>query len=1371
MENVNANLNNGNENGNGIMDHSNGFDMFYEMASDKVRSMSRTMYDLLRNILNKIINIPQTIKQTGKNFVKTSINFAVHETKDFFSLVLEVISQSFLNCGINLTKIPSIITLLNASWDFIMELINLPIVITRSGLSSYNPLSFYRRLIVFSLEMYKHIKEFLSIENDEEEEYADAQSNMGGLDSAVTLLFSYFLIPKPVFNALKDFSILTNFKILDETTWFFDVISFIMDFPLKLLKTIGYEGVLIDVFFTFSMFFPLGKMSRYQAKFNCLENNLKVKKWNFSEDDLEKCKNIIEEFETLKSSLLERRRALPDMFVQLGLRVKKLETKYMYKINATRTEPVCCVFVGPAGTGKSTLLSHMINSYSQTVYKHACQNQDKDFYDQYDNEDIFVMDDIGQKGVHQWSDVINMVSTVPYPLNCADVDLKGTKYFTSKLMLMTTNTIDLTLTPQCGLTTLSALHRRLMLADFSKCVFEHGCFFGSIDIKKYNLRASRYETIKTLDCSIGNSVDLPISEIAKAIDDILYKEMVSRKVRLEALQHKTELKGVPQNYELPNKMSLLKSLVFGAAFFSTGIFYDLFVEQLALDLQLVTYNAGLTVIATIVFGVGAMLVNKLNEWINSEEPIAKTKEFSNKYYRSGRTKQLTILEALPESLEEVFNIPENKPVSNLEGFSNNVVGIKASFMRKGLQYSTESLGFMSGQYLMMTLHSVLTDEKKNVLVTVYTRPHKVYYDNLPMELIYESEVDDVAVLKIPDRMAQYFRKRDFPKDSKNINLYMLLPGKQYNLEEQVEQSDCAISYKRIHFPDRLGKIEPLDSIQYDVQSPSLCGAPIVTADGMLVGHHVAYIASKNKGVAKLFSKETLRSLHEFFQRDNKFYLEVTRDQKTEGSVVDLQIKAAAPPMSKTKFVESSVSGIFPKERVPANLENSVDKLKIASNKANVICKNPNINALKFATKVVSHIVEGYDFRILTEEEIVRGTDFLGKLDKDTSCGYMNGKKQDYIDFENNQFLPEFRNLINKVEKMIIRGEYPVVVDGINATMFQEQLKDELRDVEKKDNPRLFKMSSVVHTVLVRKYLGSLLEHIHKNRSTNGIAVGINPYSEEWEDMLRRMLRVSRLGFDGDYGKYDKYMNMAFQSSLNRVIENNSDNNSIVSFLLGTVSSSITVSAFNVIMTTHSLPSGVGVTAEYNSLIGVMYIAYCYYVLSLEQLQVEPTVTQFYKQVAYNTYGDDCIVAPCKDIWDWFNGETFCRVITSLGLEFTPADKTTWNNNNKLRSLFDCTFLKRGFSFNRRLGRVVGPLDKKSMKSTLNFVKDPLRKDELTEIKLLGFQREAFLHEDYREMMEEVKKYCDKHFPVKFCPEDELIDSFIEGDYNPYLELS
>ena len=80
-----------------------------------------------------------------------------------------------------------------------------------------------------------------------------------------------------------------------------------------------------------------------------------------------------------------------------------------------------------------------------------------------------------------------------------------------------------------------------------------------------------------------------------------------------------------------------------------------------------------------------------------------------------------------------------------------------------------------------------------------------------------------------------------------------------------------------------------------------------------------------------------------------------------------------------------------------------------------------------------------------------------------------------------------------------------------------------------------------------------------------------------------------------------------------------------------------------------------------------------------------------------------------------------------------------------------------------------------MKSTLNYISDSLRDEELTREKCLNFQREMFLHEpqDYDKEMGHLQNYLTDYdiFP-DFLTKKELLELYHDPEeYGKYLILS
>lgn len=145
-----------------------------------------------------------------------------------------------------------------------------------------------------------------------------------------------------------------------------------------------------------------------------------------------------------------------------------------------RDEPICFVFEGEAGSGKSCVMNSFVALLKESGLTTICHSvpaaeDGKDFYDDYENQDVFVMDDVGQQGKSQWRYLINYVSPVKYPLPCATASKKNTKFFNSKVILCTTNHFrDLNgFTSSDCISEPEALYRRAHVININRGNSEH----------------------------------------------------------------------------------------------------------------------------------------------------------------------------------------------------------------------------------------------------------------------------------------------------------------------------------------------------------------------------------------------------------------------------------------------------------------------------------------------------------------------------------------------------------------------------------------------------------------------------------------------------------------------------------------------------------------------------------------------------------------------------------------------------------------------------------------------------------------------------------------------------------------------------------
>jgi hypothetical protein len=195
-----------------------------------------------------------------------------------------------------------------------------------------------------------------------------------------------------------------------------------------------------------------------------------------------------------------------------------VKATYMFD-QSRRDEPLLFVFEGLAGSGKSQFMNatvDLLRKSGLSVYCHTVPSTEdaKDFYDDYENQDVFVMDDVGQQGKSQWRTMINFVSPIKYPLPCATASKKNTKFFNSKVILCTTNHLMNLggFTSTDCITEPEALFRRCHVVKVEKVV--HNVFAQRMRYYKFDhLVSHRWENALLHHTSSADvSVDINTSE-------------------------------------------------------------------------------------------------------------------------------------------------------------------------------------------------------------------------------------------------------------------------------------------------------------------------------------------------------------------------------------------------------------------------------------------------------------------------------------------------------------------------------------------------------------------------------------------------------------------------------------------------------------------------------------------------------------------------------------------------------------------------------------------------------------------------------------------------------------------------------------------
>nr|WPR18092.1 MAG: RNA-dependent RNA polymerase [Chemarfal virus 140] len=376
----------------------------------------------------------------------------------------------------------------------------------------------------------------------------------------------------------------------------------------------------------------------------------------------------------------------------------------------------------------------------------------------------------------------------------------------------------------------------------------------------------------------------------------------------------------------------------------------------------------------------------------------------------------------------------------------------------------------------------------------------------------------------------------------------------------------------------------------------------------------------------------------------------------------------------------------------------------------------NEDELQYAKAVLHSFIE--PFKDITLEEAVFGNEDLNSIKMDTANGYgWKLPKTELFDKDEKTISATFMHVYREFNKQCITGD----VD-FKHYIAKDTFKDELRPKGK--DPRVFRILPVQHMLCMKECLGNLMVHIKKNADENGIAIGMNPYTD-W-DALYKKLKNMNICSDLDFEKWDKKLHALVQEAVNDVVleKYTGDKRPMLEFLLKSVVRGLVLVGDEVLSTTHSMPSGSWVTTLFNSFVNKMISAMAFYRAYLKKYKVPPTVEEFKELLDY-VMGDDKLMGAPAKFADVFNALTVQDVALDLGMTCTDGLKRPITRPGT--PLEEISFLKRNFVFHPVLGKFVGPLALATLVNTVQWYDSSKDYDVVMNGKMTAVQIEAFLH--------------------------------------------
>jgi hypothetical protein len=1067
-----------------------------------------------------------------------------------------------------------------------------------------------------------------------------------------------------------------------------------------------------------------------------------------------------------------------------------------------RDEPICIVFEGTPGSGKSFVMNafvDLLRKSNMSVYCHAfpASEDGKDFYDDYENQEVFVVDDIGQQGVSQWRYIINFVSPVKYPLPCATASKKNTKFFNSKVILCTTNCLkDLnSVTKSDCISDLNALKRRCHVVYFTKRDDGTGVFAQDMQYFKFDHLSSLQWEPMLLHHNVGSipvhhsTADMEPNVLKRTEASLKFVWQLYRHIRRceDANRHNIavndELLERVLNME-PEALPQLSDLFLGVnGFRVAGVglsltnvlceWYDsikrILSKWFTKSIELLGFLTSGQLSYTFEFFGVSITVNPVVcallialgvcTWCFFFQDEGKIDDFEAKFVKLCANLEKDGLKFVPR----YYQAQALPPVRRIEEIRKFCKTIRVKEDKHERDDDVISQCIVSGRFVLLPAHVDAHGKRIDIHATwEHFKNNHVEVENARIVLCRKFIGCDLAIYSM-DRTIPCYKNCNnlFPDvNVKNVDLYLAnsLGSCPVVFGKHVTYNDSDIEYGSV-----TGRFKhtPMSGVLTPYSGNGVCGTVLADAFGGIVGYHVA--GNGTEGFCVIPTREVAREIRSIMcgGSESKFELDTkvipnfsgVRARYEEGEV------KKSHPIKESSFVKTSLHEDYSDDMVSIkqlfalpgvayydgpisskepprfrnNDQTAQDKLVEMSQKTFMRQGYITSDEATYISNCLDSMM--VHFGDISDEVCAFGNEDFQPLNKDSSNGYgCLREKEDYFDFQNHIIKDEARQLISNFEQAALKDE-----TNYNYFLCKETFKDELRAMNKVDSPRTFRVMPLGHIWWTKKIFGNVITHFKNNKHKYGCSIGFNPYTDF--DVLAKKLLNCQVTGDVDFAKWDgsvmaHVMELIYDSLMRFYTGSHRE---VAQYIFMTMWNSHVLVGDAVWITTHGLPSGTWLTLLLNCLINKALTA-----LVLYRNKPKANVEDFHKIVDY-VMGDDKLFGCDAEIGKYYNLKTIEKVASSLGMTCTNGDKTKITSISQ--PFHKLSFVKRNFVKHITLKKYMGALSLATIHNTLQW-RDSTR--DITEVmhgKMRSVQVEAYIHSP--RLYEEYTKLFYKHDP--FAP--------------------
>jgi hypothetical protein len=402
-------------------------------------------------------------------------------------------------------------------------------------------------------------------------------------------------------------------------------------------------------------------------------------------------------------------------------------------------------------------------------------------------------------------------------------------------------------------------------------------------------------------------------------------------------------------------------------------------------------------------------------------------------------------------------------------------------------------------------------------------------------------------------------------------------------------------------------------------------------------------------------------------------------------------------------------------------------------------------------------LSGIEKRVWTLKEALHAKDSVKGIASSTSSGFpMNLKynvdlKKEYLrEFNDGNFKKSdecFLRIATEVEHLL-----DLYRNNIRPFfVYYDFPKDEIRSKEKVylGLTRMVSGSPFFYLTLMRMYFGAFMDFFYKSNVDVGSAIGVNPYSDQWDQIARKLKKFGNIDGKhyvgaGDYSKFDGHEQPFSMNQILSIINdwyglNCEEDNKIRRFLWSEITNSRHHFCNEYIEWFNSMSSGNPLTAIINTMNNNILIRCCWVEAGLN-------IRDFNDSTYFIALGDDNTFSVHVNYHDKFNELLLPDLMRRFGMIYTTELKG--EAKVPFRELDEIEFLKRGFIFNSKAGRYVAPLRIDSICNMVNWTKKGKLRDQITVDNIATSLRELTLHgkDIYEKWYPILNKLKQEHYP-------------------------